>query len=547
MTEEFTYQPESVREIEPSSIIVPERQRQSYDPKFIEELAASIMEVGQLQPGVCYNSDEGITLIAGENRRRACSKLGVKFKYILKEDLTDDYSIKAAELYENLCRNNLTWQEEDKAMAELHKLREEQHGKPQRGRYSGQTLEKTAAELKSSRRKLARAIEIEPFLSIPEIRDAKSRQEGYNKFQAILASYERETQVQEALKTKASAPSAEATAKATQLLDSKPTTSSSDETDAAVLHMLAQYAERVQLGKFEEAVPELAPESYDIVIFDPPWGVDYDKVMHDTGSTTKYSDSAEKFQEDFPKWVETLYSKMAIDSHLYLFFGITWHEFVYNTLEAAGFSTNRMPLFWHKRGAGRTRNPDIWPGRSYEAIAYARKGNKILQLKGKPDIIQTAAPTRKMKLSHPSAKHPDIIKDLIMRSAVKHDKVLDPMAGSGMTGVACEHPDLKSLKLDWQLIEMSEEFVNLAIWNLGRGYYSIIGEDSPAEPALSAEEKAKITYDQWERDHPAQETYLPDDFRELEICSAEWKEYWKAHPEMQADMLDWKKSGGQIN
>jgi hypothetical protein len=202
-----------------------------------------------------------------------------------------------------------------------------------------------------------------------------------------------------------------------------------------------------------------------------------------------------------------------------------------------------MPLFWHKPGAGRTRNPDIWPGRSYEAIAYARKGTKVLQLKGKPDIITTAPPTHKMKLSHPSAKHPDILLDLLKRSAQMGDKILDPMCGSGMTAVACEHPDLKSLKLDWLIADQEEEFTNLALWNLGVGYYSIIGSSEPVDPAtqLSPQEKAILSAEQWERDHPpTEESALPSDFRVLIPGSNQWKEYWKRHPEQQADMIQWK-------
>jgi hypothetical protein len=175
-----------------------------------------------------------------------------------------------------------------------------------------------------------------------------------------------------------------------------------------------------------------------------------------------------------------------------------------------------MPLIWYKQGAHRTRNPNIWPGRSYEPIAYARKGNKKLIRKGAPDVIITPAPWHTLKKSQPSAKHPDIYLELLKRSAFPGNNILDPMSGSGMVAVAAETMRLTH-QLKWTMIEEKENFVNLSLFNLVTGYSQLIAKSSsPSER-------------------------IEDDFHYLLPASEEWVMYWKAHPEEQEEMLAWRK------
>ena len=163
----------------------------------------------------------------------------------------------------------------------------------------------------------------------------------------------------------------------------------------------------------EDILPTIE-DPFDVVFFDPPWGVGLDKSHP---SPEDFQDDEEFMRENLPKWLELLYSSMADNSHLYMFFGIVHHEFIYSSLLEAGFIVNKMPLIWHKSvGSGFTRAPDVWPGRTYEPIAYARKGRKALVKKGAPDVITTRAPIASMKKGHPSAKHPDIYLELIKRS-----------------------------------------------------------------------------------------------------------------------------------
>jgi hypothetical protein len=264
--------------------------------------------------------------------------------------------------------------------------------------------------------------------------------------------------------------------------------------------------------------------------------VNLSQVSNTKGGTDEFEDGEEVFSESIQLWLESLYRKMAPDSHLYLFFAIRFHELAYQSLDKAGFVTNRMPLIWYKQGSHTVRNPEIWPGRSYEPIAFARKGAKKLIALGAPDVIITPAPTPSIKGIHPSAKHPDIYLELLKRSAYPGDRVLDPMCGSGMAAVAAE-AYRASKKLDWWMIEEKQSFRELALENVIKGYSQIINKEPIDRPV----EQVQIT--------EYEEAPLTEDFRTLRPGSSDWMRMWKSHPEQQDDMLAWKKSqelGGPV-
>lgn len=519
---------ETIYEADPKQIQVNIQPRKNFSPKAARELEDSIERVGQIQPGVCkYDGSNSLQLVAGERRLRACKALGLPFKYYLKEDIRDAEMLLEIQLEENLRREDLTWQEEAQAKADLHELRQRQHGETRTGRRGGWGLKKTADELGESVGAITEDIELSKFAeAFPEVADAKTKAEAKKIIKRIKADFTRAETLEKA--------TAEAQSKIggtftpghsgqEDLSDSERSREGMESSTvvgspslSAFEAQLLEFDKRCILGTLEDCLPDFEDESIDIVLFDPPWGVNYDKVMRCDGGKQKYCDDAEKFREDFPQWLRLIYRKMAANSHLYLFFGITWHQFVYDTLEDIGFSTNRMPLIWHKRGSHVTRNPTIWPGRSYEPIAYARKGSKDIQRPGAPDVISTSRPTPKLKENHPSAKHPDVYIELLERSGYPGNKVLDPMGGSGMAAVAAEH--LKErYQFDWHIIEKEENFRSTAIYNLNKGYQRIVLDKDPV---------------------------LPSDFRSLKPGTEKWIQYWKAHPDQQDDMVAWQEKQG---
>ena len=500
--------------IDPSLVIVKEgRHRKTFSPRKLDELSSSIKLLGQLQPGICTLDGRGTpVLLVGERRLRACHKADLEFKYLLKEEVLDPWMLEKIELEENLCREELPWQDACEAKERIHKLFEEQYGRAKPGSTGGQSLQKTADYLGESLSLFQEDIVLATWArEVPEVAAAPNKTTAKKIVARLLETVKREDALENAIQ------SAEAS-KATDIEITE--TEGIDLQEAKIL----EYDRRCLLGKMEDRIAEFKDESVDIVLFDPPWGVDFTASKKESPKKKDYEDTVEEFTISLAPWLRILYKKMSPDSHLYMFFGIINHALVYNTLETIGFTTNRMPLIWHKRGAHVTRNPTIWPGRSYEPIAYARKGSKNLAEQGAPDVISTPSPSPGLKDIHPSAKHPEVYRSLLSRSASPGDTILDPMAGSGMSGVACESLREK-LSLDWWMIEQDSDYRNLSLMNLIKGYESLVSKKE--EPS------------QAEANCPAPGT---EEFQSIQIGSAEWIRFWKLNKPKQELMLAWKRS-----
>ena len=526
----------------PQDVLVHERQRKvARNRKDFEEFKTTIADYGQLQPGICTRDPDGKpTLLIGEGRLQACRELGIEFRFIFKDDIRSKADLYAIELIENVYREDLHFTDRCEAMLKLHELRQEEKGATRPGAAGGHGVRDTAKEVKLSVGTTQEDIKIAMYArEIPEIANAPNRTTARKLIQRFEEEIGREEALDEAIKE---------SEKAQEQLGETTTTGEANESSGTSSEekRLLEYNNRCLLGSMEDSLKDLPYQDFDVVCFDPPWGVNFDSVSFETGTTKHFQDDAEIVRELLPGWLRLVYASMAENSHLYLFFGIIHHELVYSTLEDLrtreekeaekspyGFVTNRMPIFWYKKGAHRTRAPEVWPGRCYEAIAYARKGSKKLAKYGEPDIVPTPIPTPKMKQNHPSAKHPDIYRNLLIRSCAPGDKVLDPMAGSGMMAVAAE--SLRNvLRLDWYQIEKDEDFLVTQLWNLQLGYHGVLG-DKGQTVAPSA--SGKVTA---ERSTPA----LPEDFRELTPGTDQWRQYWAANEDKQEEMLEYKKSLG---
>jgi ParB family chromosome partitioning protein len=104
----------SVDEISPN----PAQPRSRFDDETLEELAASLKEVGVLQPIVVTRGESGYVLIAGERRWRAARRAGLRvIPAVLRGSVGDSTLVEA--LVENVQRQDLTPLEEAHAYQQL--------------------------------------------------------------------------------------------------------------------------------------------------------------------------------------------------------------------------------------------------------------------------------------------------------------------------------------------------------------------------------------------------------------------------------------------
>jgi ParB family transcriptional regulator, chromosome partitioning protein len=96
----------------------PRQPRRAFDEAGLEELAASIAEVGVLQPILVRSADGGYELVAGERRLRAAQRAGLDQVPVMVVETDEGGSLERT-LVENLHRSNLNPIEEASGYREL--------------------------------------------------------------------------------------------------------------------------------------------------------------------------------------------------------------------------------------------------------------------------------------------------------------------------------------------------------------------------------------------------------------------------------------------
>lgn len=412
--------------------VPPNRQRRNIAPAEVASLAESIRTKGLLHPPVVrLLDDDTYQLVAGERRLRAIESLkGQAFDcngqtvnglgggpivcpVTFISDL-DPIMLREAELEENILRVDLTWNERAEAFAELHKLRTEQN--------PDQTLTATAKEivhaeggsLNAAQVEVSRARLVAQHLHNPKVAGARNLKEAYN-----IVSRELEAEVKLDL---------------------------SRALKATTEHQLI-------IADATQALNESSSGLYDVILVDPPYGMDADS-FGTAGAAHTYDDSVDVSLELCCTIIARGYAITKAQAHLYMFCDFDNFVFLRETCEMAGWKAFRTPIIWHKTDS---KGHDPWPNRgfrrTYETILYAIKGDKTCsQLVN--DVI--AVPSSGHEL-HAAAKPVELYERLLRRSCIPGDMVIDPCCGTGTIFAAANRLTLRAIG-----IERDETFAKVA-------------------------------------------------------------------------------------
>jgi len=213
-------------------------------------------------------------------------------------------------------------------------------------------------------------------------------------------------------------------------------------------------------GDSLEILKTLDDGSIDVVITDPPYGVNYVSNASKYNNTiTKrglLNDGIEAF-ELLDETCKILQDKTADNAHLYFF--CSWPVFSKFELIIAKYFTIKTPLVWDKKSFAKGDLYNDWANQT-ELIIYCVKGKKGFN-KRKGNVLSfTRLHTSKMV--HPTQKPTELIKELLSASAYKNDFVVDPFMGSGSTIKACNEMNIKSLgiELDKEMFNIANAFIN---------------------------------------------------------------------------------------
>jgi len=178
---------------------------------------------------------------------------------------------------------------------------------------------------------------------------------------------------------------------------------------------------------------KLEDGSIDLIITDPPYGIDYSSnrsQFNEHITKEKIANDKELSQalELTDKALEVLNNKTKSDAHLYLF--TAWRVYPDFLKVVEKYFDIKNLIIWDKGNHGTGDLDGTW-GNRYEMIIFATKGNRKLT-KRKADIIQVSK-LSSSEMIHPTQKPTELIKELLEVSAQSKDTVIDPFMGSGST------------------------------------------------------------------------------------------------------------------
>ncbi|KKK63417.1 hypothetical protein LCGC14_2994500, partial [marine sediment metagenome] len=152
-----------VKDIPISDITIKERFRRELGS--LTSLSESIAEKGLIQP---ITVDIHLNLVAGARRHAAAKMAGLEKIPCVIRDIESELDAREIELFENLHRKEMEWQEQIRLTARIHNLMKEKHG-------DNWTQLKTSKLLGKSRAAVTDAVELAEAMDvIPELEESST-------------------------------------------------------------------------------------------------------------------------------------------------------------------------------------------------------------------------------------------------------------------------------------------------------------------------------------------------------------------------------------
>lgn len=211
---------------------------------------------------------------------------------------------------------------------------------------------------------------------------------------------------------------------------------------------MIDFTNKIILGDCLEIMKTFPDKSFDLVLTDPPYGMDY--------QSSRRTDKYEKIAGDVTlEWIRPFLSEafrvLKENSHIYLFCNDYAISDFRNEAELAGFTPKRTMVWVKNNHTSGDLEGDY--GNKTEFIMFAHKGRRELNGNRDTNVIEEK---RQATDFHPTQKPVELMKYLINKSSNEGQTILDPFGGSCTTLVAAEELGRKCI-----CIEKEEKYVNI--------------------------------------------------------------------------------------
>lgn len=207
----------------------------------------------------------------------------------------------------------------------------------------------------------------------------------------------------------------------------------------------------VLCGDCLSVMRQMDPESVDMIITDPPYGVDYQS------SWVPKEQRKEKINNDkrpFIWWLYDAFRVLRSGGGLLCFSRWDVQQAFIEAMKIAGFTVKSV-LVWDRMVHGMGDLKGNFAPR-YDTCIFATKGRYTFPGKRPADVVQCQR-INGTDLVHPNEKPVELLQQLVEATTVPGALVLDPFAGSGSTLAAAAKTGRRYIG-----IEISQEYRDIA-------------------------------------------------------------------------------------
>jgi DNA modification methylase len=208
--------------------------------------------------------------------------------------------------------------------------------------------------------------------------------------------------------------------------------------------------QKIILGDSIKILPTLEKKSFDLLLSDPPYGMDFK-----SGWNNKEKIANDKIEDTITLFENVLRESVPLlkdNAHFYLFGNINFMPQIKPIIEK--YLNLKNILIWDRSVIGMGDLKTY--GASYDIIYFGyNKTWKDLNGTRDRDLLKFNRVTPSANI-HPTEKPLDLLEYLIKKSSDENDKILEPFAGGGSTLLAC-----KNINRFATGIEIEEGYFNL--------------------------------------------------------------------------------------
>jgi DNA modification methylase len=436
-------------------IKVGERKRSLKEEK-VQELAESISLLGLLQPIGIDNSNN---LIYGYHRLEACKRLGwEEIPVVVLDGVRERLEYELMEIDENLIRAELTVLQRMVLLKRRKEIYEKLHPETRKGYISLQNLMQfRKPERSESDLSVKHSVEHKGFVAEVSERtgwsktlikeDIQIATRLADEVKDMIWGTELEDRRTDLLEISRLEPEEQKYVVEKYLNEGVSVKKAIQEVLVERRKKEIEVNQQIEGGEFllgdaRVLIDKLEDNSVDVVITDPPYGIEFKSNRRKSVNLITReieNDNIEITLNLLDDVLSKLELKLKDDGHLYLF--CTWKTYPEVRRVVEKYFRIKTVLIWVKEDVGGGTIGDLnWWGESYEMVIGAvKKNGKPRPLTGKRERNVLFFPrVSPLQLDHPAQKPTELIEFLIMKTTVEGELIVDPFAGVGTTLISAK-------------------------------------------------------------------------------------------------------------